>query len=425
MKRRAEFLTFGRPVIGEAEIKEVVDTLTSGWLGTGPKVARFEDAFRIYKQAEFVAALNSCSAALHLSMVAVNIAPGDEVITTAMTFCATVNAIMHAKGTPVLADVDPISMNMDPDDVERRITSRTRAIIPVHFGGRPCEMDRIMAVARRHNLKVIEDCAHAVETEFHGKRAGTFGDFGCFSFYATKSVVTGEGGMVTAHNPEDIARIKTLALHGLSADAWRRYSEPGHKHYLITECGFKYNMTDLQAALGIHQLARVEDNWMRREQIWQRYQTAFEDLPVKRPADAARNTRHAYHLYTLRVDEEHSGISRDRFVQEMIDRNIGVGVHYLAIPEHPYYAQSFDWDVDAFPNARDIGRTTVSLPLAANLSDDDVADVIAAVTDVLSDPIAGTCGKGEKPFERDNCASTATRQTSQWPDLIGRLRSDA
>ncbi len=396
MRRRDAFLTFGKPHLGDEEVAEVLDTLASGWLGTGPRVSRFEDAFSRYKEARHVAAVNSCTAALHLSMVAIDIAPGDEIITTALTFCATVNAIIHAKGTPVLADVDRDTMNIDPNNLEQRITPRTRAIIPVHFGGRPCDMGRIMAIARRHGLIVIEDCAHAIETELHGTKAGNFGDFGCFSFYTTKNVVTGEGGMVIAREAKDIARIKVLALHGLSADAWRRYGDIGHKHYFVTDCGFKYNMTDLQAAIGIHQLARVDRNWLRRQEIWRRYQAAFQRLPIQCPDEPAADSRHAYHLYTIRVNEAESGISRDRFLSEMIDRNIGVGVHYLSIPEHPYYAETFHWQVDAYPNARDIGRTTVSLPLSAALSNRDVEDVVSAVGDILS----GSAGTRRLPPDR-------------------------
>ncbi len=405
MRRRDSFLTFGKPQLGDEEVAEVLDTLASGWLGTGPRVGRFEDAFSRYKEAEYVAAVNSCTAALHLSMVAIDIAPGDEVITTALTFCATVNAIIHAKGTPVLADVDPDTMNIDPSDLDQRITPRTRAIIPVHFGGRPCEMGRIMAIARRHGLIVIEDCAHAIETELDGTKAGTFGDFGCFSFYTTKNVVTGEGGMVIAREAKDIARIKVLALHGLSADAWRRYGDIGHKHYFVTDCGFKYNMTDLQAAIGIHQLARVDRNWLRRQAIWRRYQAAFRCLPIQCPNEPAAGSRHAYHLYTIRVNEAESGISRDRFLSEMIDRNIGVGVHYLSIPEHPYYAETFRWQVDAYPNAREIGRTTVSLPLSAALSNLDVEDVVSAVADILS----GSAGARRHPTNRVAALTHASR----------------
>ena len=233
---RKGFLVFGSPAIEEAEIEEVVDSLRSGWLGTGPKVARFESDFASYKGMEefHIAAVNSGTAALHLSMIAAGIGPGDEVITTALTFCATVNAIIHAGAIPVLADINPQTMNIDPTDIELKITSRTRAILPVHFAGRCCDMDSIMGIAKRHELKVIEDCAHAIESEYKGKKTGTFGDFGCFSFYVTKNVITGEGGMILAKNEKDIARVKVLARHGMSKDAWRRFSDEGYKHYYVT-----------------------------------------------------------------------------------------------------------------------------------------------------------------------------------------------
>ncbi len=385
---REKFLIFGTPLIGEEEIKEVESSLRAGWLGTGPKVARFEADFSAYKgiKETHVAAVNSCTAALHLSMIAAEIGPGDEVITTALTFCATVNAVIHAGATPVLADIDPQTMNIDPKQIERRITPRTRAILPVHFAGRCCDMDAIMGIARRHRLKVIEDCAHAIESEYHGVKAGTFGDFGCYSFYATKNVATGEGGMVIARKEDDIARVKVLALHGMSKDAWRRFSDEGYKHYHVVECGFKYNMMDLQAALGIHQLQRVEQNWLKRKQIWDHYQEAFHNLPLTRPADPEPLTRHAHHLYTILIDEKRSGIARDDFLNEMTKRRIGVGVHYLSIPEHPYYQETFGWKPEEFPNAMRIGRQTVSLPLSARLSNRDVDDVMSAIRRTLKNP---------------------------------------
>lgn len=382
---RDQFLVFGSPQIEQAEIDEVLKVLESGWLGTGPRVARFERDFSHYKgiQETRTAAVNSCTAALHISMIASGIGPGDEVITTALTFCATVNAIIHAGATPVLADIDPVTMNIDPVQVEGQITSRTRAILPVHFAGRPCDMAALMAIARRHDLKVIEDCAHAIETEYHGQKAGTFGNFGCFSFYVTKNVITGEGGMVIARDEHAIGRVKMLALHGMSRDAWRRFSDAGFKHYQVVECGFKYNMTDLQAAIGIHQLARVENNWIKRQAVWRRYNEAFKDLPIGLPINPASDTRHAYHLYSILVDEAKTGISRDAFLDAMTARNIGVGVHYLSIPEHPFYQQAFGWRPEDYPNAMRIGRQTVSLPISAKLTDDDVGSVIEAVFSVL------------------------------------------
>ena len=251
---RKELLVFGSPAIEQAERDEVMAVMQSGWLGTGPKVEQFEQAFSEYKGVAHAAALNSCTAALHLAILAAGIEAGDEVITTPLTFCASINAIIHAGGTPVLADIDPVTMNIDAAQVEAKITSRTKAILPVHFAGRPCDMDALLHLADKHQLKIIEDCAHAIETEYKGQKVGTLGDFGCFSFYVTKNVVTGEGGMVITKSEEDVARIKMLGLHGMSKDAWKRFGDEGFKHYQVLECGFKYNMMDLQAAIGINQL---------------------------------------------------------------------------------------------------------------------------------------------------------------------------
>ncbi|MES2607022.1 MAG: DegT/DnrJ/EryC1/StrS family aminotransferase [Pseudomonadota bacterium] len=381
---REKFLVFGSPQIEEAEIEEVVSVLRSRWLGTGPRVARLEKDFAAYKQVEQqqMAAVNSCTAALHLAMLAAGIGPGDEVITTAMTFCASVNAIIHAGATPVLVDIDPRTRNIAVDAIEAAITPRTRAILPVHIAGLPCDMDTIMSIANTSGLKVVEDCAHAIETEYKGRKAGTIGDFGCFSFYVTKNMVTGEGGMVLARDKESAARIKRLALHGLSADAWQRFSDKGYKHYFVEECGFKYNMMDLQAAIGIHQLARLEKNWLRRREIWQRYQQAFRDLPLTLPTEAPADTRHAYHLYAIELRED-SKLSRDSFLQQMTERKIGVGVHYLAIPEHPFYQRTFGWLPANYPNAMRYGRHALSLPISAGLTDGDVEDVVASVIAIL------------------------------------------
>ncbi len=381
---RKEFLVYGSPVIDNAEIEEVVAVMQSGWLGTGPRVAQFERDFAEYKGIEHSIALNSCTAALHLSILAANIGKGDEVITTPLTFCATINAIIHAGATPVLADVEPLTMNISPDEVEAKITSKTKAILPVHFAGRPCNMDALCQIADKHQLKIIEDCAHAIETEYKGREAGTFGDFGCFSFYVTKNIVTGEGGMVVTRNEENAARIKMLGLHGMSKDAWKRFGDEGYKHYQVVECGYKYNMMDLQAAIGIHQLQRVEANWLRRQAIWQRYHEAFANLPITLPAPVEQNTRHGYHLYTILIDEQRCGINRDRFLDAMTAQNIGIGVHYLSIPEHPYYQQTFGWQPEDYPEAMKIGRQTVSLPLSAKLTDEDVGDVIDVACGIMS-----------------------------------------
>lgn len=360
---------------------EVQDVLSSGWLGTGPKVTRFEEEFSGYKGGRgHPVALSSCTAALHLSLLVAKLEPGDEVITSPMTFCSTVNAIIHAGATPVLADIDPVTMNIDPAAVTAALTPRTRALVPVHFAGYPCEMDPLLRIARAHDLWVIEDCAHAIETHYRGRPAGTMGDFGCFSFYVTKNVVTGEGGMVIGQNPELAAQVKVLALHGMSKDAWKRFADEGYRHYDVVACGFKYNMMDLQAAIGIHQLERVELAWQRRKDIWEQYQRELVNLPLYLPADVAEvGSRHAYHLFPVLIDEVHSGLSRDAFLAGMTRQRIGVGVHYQSIPEHSYYRTRFGWDPEDFPNARDVGARTVSLPLSPRLSDEDVSDVITAV----------------------------------------------
>lgn len=382
MKPR-KFIVFGSPLIENEEIKEVVATMKSGWLGTGPKVAKFEDDFRQYQNAEYAMAVNSCTAALHLSLLASGIGKGDEVITTPMTFCATVNAIIHAGATPVLADIDLKTLNIDPKEINKKITSKTKAIIPVHFAGRPCEMDEIGSIAEKHNLFIIEDCAHAIETEFKKKKAGTFGRFGCFSFYSTKNVVTGEGGMVLAKNAEDASKIKILALHGMSKDAWKRFGDAGYKHYQVVECGFKYNMMDLQAAIGIHQLSKVERNWKRREKIWMKYTKSLGDLPIGLPTDPAKNTKHAYHLYTILIDERKAFISRDSFLDEMTKKGIGVGVHYMSVPEHEFYQKTFGWKPEDYPNAMNVGRKIVSIPISPKLKDGEVEYIIKSIKEIV------------------------------------------
>lgn len=379
VRKKEKFLIFGSPEIGEEEIGEVVSTLRSGWIGTGPKVAAFEEMFRVYCGSDHAIALNSCTAALHLSLLALKLEPGSEVITTPLTFCATINAIIHAGLVPVLADVDYSTMNIDPEQIEAKITPKTRAIIPVHFAGRPCQMDLIMELAEKHNLYVVEDCAHAVESRYKGKKTGTFGRFGCFSFYVTKNMTTGEGGMVLAQKGEDAAWIKMLALHGMSADAWKRFGDEGYKHYYVVESGFKYNMMDIQASIGIHQMNRLEKNWKRRKEIWDQYDNAFSEIEVIVPEKPAKDTRHGYHLYTILIDRDKCGVCRDEFIKRMTYHNIGVGVHYLSLPEHPFYQRQFGWNPQDYPNASIIGRQTVSLPLSAKLTDRDVLDVIKGV----------------------------------------------
>lgn len=378
VRAKENFLVYGAPLIEEPEIEEVVGCMRRGWIGTGPKVHQFEEDFATYKSAKHAIALNSCTAALHLSMFAAGIGPDDEVITTPMTFCATINAIIHCGATPVLADCDRNTINILPEEIEKKVTAKTKAILPVHFAGRCCDMYSIMDIARTYDFLVIEDCAHAIESEYHGQKSGNFGDIGCFSFYVTKNVVTGEGGMIITDDDRFAGRIKVLGLHGMSKDAWKRFSDEGYKHYQVIHAGYKYNMMDIQAAMGIHQLKRVDKYWERRKNIWDKYNEAFDDLPCITPAEPEPDTRHAYHLYTLLIDIDKLGKSRDWVLNALTAENIGVGVHYMPVHLHPFYRKTFGWKEGDFPNAEWIGDRTLSLPLSAALDERDVEDVVEA-----------------------------------------------
>jgi dTDP-4-amino-4,6-dideoxygalactose transaminase len=381
---RKDFLVFGSPRIEQAEIDEVVDSLKSGWVSTGPKVARFETLFKNYIGAKHALALNSCTAGLHLSMIVAGLKTGDEVITTPMTFGATANAVIHSRAIPVFTDIELPTMNIDPEGIEGKITDKTRAIVPVHFAGRPCNMKRIKEIAQKHNLLVIEDAAHALEATYHGQKIGTIGDLSVFSFYVTKNLVTGEGGMITTDNDAYAEMIQTYALHGMSRGAWKRYSDEGFKHYRIVYPGFKYNMMDIQASLGIHQLPRVESYLKRREEIWHRYDDAFKQLPLDTPPPPEENTIHARHLYTIILRLEELSADRDTIQEALFEHNIGTGIHFISLHLHPYYQEHFGYKRGDFPNATFISDRTISLPLSAKLTDDDVTDVIEAVTKVLT-----------------------------------------
>jgi len=381
---RNTFLIFGNPLIEEEEITEVVATMKSGWLGTGPKVAKFEEMFKEYIGCKYALAVNSCTAGLHLSLIAVGIKAGDEVITAPMTFASTANVIVHTGAIPVFADIKRSSMNIDPAEIERKITKRTKAVIPVHFAGRACNMDAILDIAKRHRLSIINDGAHAIETEYKGRKIGSLGDISSFSFYVTKNIVTGEGGMATTNNKEYADKIKIYALHGLNKDAWRRFSDDGYKHYSVIYPGFKYNMMDLQASIGIHQLKRIEGYSKRRRDIWRKYNNSFRNLPCFIPAEVENNTRHAFHLYTLLVDINNLTTNRDGIMDALYNENIGTGVHYTALHLHPFYAKKFNYKRGDFPNAEFVSDRTISLPLSPKLMDEDVQDVITTVRKILN-----------------------------------------
>jgi len=380
---KEQYLVFGQPDIQQPEIDEVVSTLKSLWIGTGPKVSKFEEDFRNYIGAKNAVAVNSCTAAMHLSMIVAGIRQGDEVITTPMTFAATANCIIHCNARPVFADIEKESMNINPREIEKKITKKTKAIIPVHFAGRPCNMDEISAIAQEHNLIVVEDCAHAIESVYKGRKIGTISDFSCFSFYVTKNLTTAEGGMVTTGNEGFASEIKVNALHGLSKDAWKRYSDEGFKHYQVMHPGFKYNMTDIQAALGIHQLARVSENLKKREAVCKKYDRAFKDLPLILPARPEANTVHARHLYTPLLKLEEVKCSRDDVMAALHAEGIGTGIHFLSLHEHHYYRETFGFKPSDFPNAKFVSDRTFSLPLSPKLSEKDTDDVISAVSRIL------------------------------------------
>lgn len=381
---RDTFLVFGSPRIEEDEIAEVVDSLRSGWLGTGPKVHQFEEEFKKFIGSKYALALNSCTAGLHLALLAAGIKPNDEIITTPMTFAATVNAILHVGAKPIFVDVDKSSMNICVNHLEKKITARTRAIIPVHMAGRPCDMDAIMKIAKKYNLLVIEDAAHAIEAVYKNRKIGNIGDLTVFSFYVTKNICTGEGGMITTNNSKFAELIELYALHGLDKGAWMRYSDKGFKHYQVVLPGFKYNMMDIQASLGIHQLKKVMAYHARRESIWKQYDAAFKNLPIFIPAPVNEEDIHARHLYTILLDLDRLTADRDMIQQALYAENIGTGIHFIALHLHKYYQETFGFKRGDFPNAEFISDRTISLPLSAKLTDGDVADVIQGVKKVIS-----------------------------------------
>jgi dTDP-4-amino-4,6-dideoxygalactose transaminase len=384
---REEFLPFGVPSIGEEEIAEVVATLRSGWIGQGTRVQRFENEFAEYVGAPHAIAVSSCTAALHLSLVAAGIGPGDEVIVPAMTFAASATATLHAGATPVFADCRPATLLLDLDDVAARITEKTRAIMPVHFGGLPVEMDEIAALAAAHDLVVVDDAAHAVAAEYDGKLIGSFDSYACFSFYPNKNLTTGEGGMVTLVDDEVAERIRMLRLHGLSTDAWRRYATKSFLPSELHALGFKYNLTDLQAALGIHQLAKLPGFQRRREQLAAHYDDRLSALPgvTLQPRQLpGHQVRHALHLYLLLLDPDAFEVGRDDVVAALRAENIGAAIHYRALHLEPYFVELFGHAPEAFPAAYDASRRVLTLPLSPGMSDDDAEDVIVAVERVLA-----------------------------------------
>lgn len=381
---RATFLPFSTPSLGDDEINEVVDSLRSGWITTGPKVKRFEEAFKTYVGAPYAVPLSSATAGLHLTLLALKIKEGDEIITTPMTFASTVSMIILAGGTPVLADIEPGTLNIDIARVAEKITPRTKAIIPVHFAGQSCDMDPLFSLARQHNLPVIEDAAHAAGTEYKGHRIGSFESISIFSFHPNKNITTGEGGMVCTPDETLAEEVSLLKFHGMSREAWKRFAASGSPNYDIMLPGYKYNMMDIQAAIGLHQLPRLDAFIQRRTELAEQYNTAFNDLPeLALPVYASYPQRHAWHLYTPLIRIEYLTIDRDRFMAELKARNIGSGLHYKAIHHHAWYREHLPIADAELPNASYASERILSLPLFPAMTDNDLHDVVTAVTDVI------------------------------------------
>ena len=380
---RAEFLVFGSPLIGDEEIAEVVACLRSGWVGPGPKVQQFEGMLADYVGVGQVRCLSSCTAALMLALQVLGIGAGDEVLVPTMTFVASANAVEHVGATPVLIDAEPGTGLIDLDAAEAAITSATRAIMPVHLAGRPVDIDRLNGLRDRYGLAVVEDAAHAIGAEWRGDRIGSHGNLTAFSFYVTKNITTVEGGALATEDPEIAARVERLALHGLSLGAWARFSDQGFRHYEVVEPGFKFNMTDLQAAIGLHQLSHL-DAWIdRRAQLWERYEELLSDLPLATPLPAAEGTRHARHLYQVLLHPE-APLTRDELLEALNARGIGTGVHYRAVHLHPYYRDRYALAPERFPCATAISEQTISLPLSPKVTDADQQDVVSALRELLA-----------------------------------------
>jgi dTDP-4-amino-4,6-dideoxygalactose transaminase len=376
---RAPFLPFHVPDIAEDEIQAVVETLRSGWLTTGSKVREFEEAFAGYVGCRHAVAVNSGTAALHLALDAVGVKEGDEVLIPTMTFAATAEVVLYFKAKPVLVDCQPDTLNIDPDQIEKALTSKTKAIIPVHIGGQPCDMERILEIARIHHLSVVEDAAHALPARYRGAMIGVIGDITCFSFYATKTITTGEGGMATTENPEWAERMRIMSLHGISRDAWKRYTAEGSWYYEILYPGFKYNLTDVAAALGVQQLRKADRFWEFRQRCATLYNAGFKDVPEITVPYVEPDVQHAWHLYVIQLNLEQLGTSRNAFIELLKRENIGTSVHFIPLHLHPYYRDTFGYRPEDFPNASSAFERIVSLPIYPKMTDGDVQYVIEAV----------------------------------------------
>ncbi|WP_408955101.1 DegT/DnrJ/EryC1/StrS family aminotransferase [Natroniella sp. ANB-PHB2] len=381
-----EFIPFYKPYIDKKEINSVVESMESGWLTTGPKVKEFQNKFADYVGSKHALAVNSCTAGLHLLLVAAGIGEGDEVITTSMTFAATANVIVEVGAKPVLVDIDPKTFNMDIQDLERKITDKTKAIIPVHMAGQPCEMDEIMKLAKERDIYVFEDAAHAIWTKYKGKMVGNISDGTAFSFYATKNLCTGEGGMVTTNNDELAENIRINTLHGISRDAYDRYTnKEASWYYEIVTPGYKYNMPDINAAMGIEQLNKLEEMQKRRKEIADIYTEAFKEVPEVKVPYVKDDIRHAWHLYIILLEVEMLKIDRNEFINKLTELNLGTSVHFIPIHFHPYYKENYGFEEGDFPNCEYVFERNISLPFYPAMTDEQVYQVIDRVKQVIEE----------------------------------------
>ena len=381
-----KFIPFCLPYITNEELVAVIKTLKSGWITTGPKVKEFEKEFAKFLEAKYAVAVNSCTAALHLALEAIGLKEGDEVITTPMTFAATAEVIRYFKAKPIFVDIQPDTMNIDPQKILEYLEtnhSKVKAIIPVHYAGHPCDMDSIMEIAKNFNLKVIEDAAHAFPAKYNGKMIGTIGDITCFSFYATKNITTAEGGMATTKNQEWASRMQIMSLHGINRDAWKRYSKEGSWYYEIIAPGYKYNLTDIAAAIGIMQLKKANIFWERRKQIASMYNEAFKDLEEIEIPYVAKNVEHSWHLYVIKLNLDMLTIDRNRFIEELKQKGIGTSVHFIPLHIHPYYRETYGFHPQDYPIAYNVYQKIISLPIYPKMSDEDVEKVIEAVKNII------------------------------------------
>ena len=378
---RKTYLKFSVPTITQAEIQEVVKTLKSGWLTTGKKAHLFEEKFAQYVGAEHAVSLASGTAALFLSLIVEGVQAGDEVITTPFTFISTANVIHHLGAVPVLADIDPETWNIDPEHIAAAITSKTKAMIPVHYSGQPCDMKSIKTLARKNRLRVIEDAAHALGAEYDGKKIGGLGNLTCFSLFPTKNITTGEGGMVTLNDERKAKRLRRLRLHGMSKDGWKRYAKEGSWYYEVHEAGYKYNLSDINAALGIVQMDKLESLNRRRARLVEHYQKKLARISGIKPLTLRPKMKSSWHIFPVYVEAKIFGIDRNRLVKELWERNIGTSVHFIPLHLQPFYQKTYGYKKGDFPVAEKVFSGVVSLPLFPRMTLKDVDDVIAAIQD--------------------------------------------